>query len=394
MADPTMVSSITANTLDGGGRIDVDYRAQLVLNRESAAPFTSLMLNINTDSVVTNTFGAFEDRPNPKKGTISGAVAVGGGANIAVTVNLVADHGDRFKKGDIVIGKLAVAADATQTTVGIVTAVSSDALTVKPADPALIFAPLTDGDVLQIWGNSFAGGADASDPLATVPAKLTFYTQIFKDSYQVDKTQANNRLYGAPERDRLRAATEIAHLIEIEKAMLNGLGIQDTTNQTSPRGMIKGVIRQFTSNVLPYGATLTKAKLFHFMTTLHAPKYATDGKMSHRLCIVSADILEAINNIAEAVHQVTTIVTEYGVDITKMIYAGRTWDFVEDPVLSDLLPGYGVVFHPRYVKLREFRPTRLEANIQLPGYDCFKDQFLSELGLEITLEELGGVLKP
>jgi hypothetical protein len=52
------------------------------------------------------------------------------------------------------------------------------------------------------------------------------------------------------------------------------------------------------------------------------------------------------------------------------------------------------VLQPRYVKLREFRPTVLDANIQPNDADYFLDQFQTELGLEVQLEELHGIMKP
>lgn len=393
----TMVynQSFSTSSTTGGPRIDIDYRMQLVKQRESAAPFLSLMLNINSQSVNTSEFRGFETRPNPKKSAISGAVAEG--ATAGATVSVVVANAKYFAPGDIVKATGAsTGGDTTKTVTGRVTVVTTatNTLTVMPNDPTLIIAAMADGAILQVWGNSYAQGTGGATPKGTKPDLKTFYTQIFKNSYQVNRTQANNKLCGAPERDRLRGESEIEHMIEINKSLYNGDGTVDTETDTDPRTNITGVLNQFTSNIMSYGAELSEDELFDFMTTLHAPKYAPDGKMSKRLVMASADIIKWINKIAIAKAAPREMLTHYGVDVFKVTFANRTWEFVEDPILSDFLPGWAVVMHPRYVKVREFRPTRLEANIQDNDDDFYKDQFLTELGLEVYLEELGGIMRP
>jgi len=393
---PTVQYNTALNTGSGstGPRINIDYRTQLIRQRESAAPFLSLMLNINSEGTKTHIFKTFQTRPNPKRGTITGAVAQGGGAGLGVTVNVTAGQGSRFNIGDLVRGKTSQANGGAGLGVeGLITGITTDALTIAPNDPTLIMAAFNAGDDLQVWGNSYMQGSLSANPAATIPELKTFYTGIFKQDYRVDKTLDNDRLYGAPERDRVRGEKEIEHLVEIEKQLLNGTGVLDTTG-ASPRTTITGIINQISSNVLSYGGSMSSNALFDFMTAVHAPKYATDGKMSRRMVLCSADILSQINKIANSNQRTLDVTTVYGVDVSKLVWAGRTWDLIEDPVLSDFLPGWAVVFHPRYMKLREFRPTRLEANIQPNNADYIEDQFLTELGAEVMLEELHGLIHP
>lgn len=393
---PTVVynKSFSTSALTGGPRIDINYRMQLIKQRQSAAPFLNIMLNINNERAKTHEIRLFETRPNPKKALISGAVAAGASANATVTVNVATGKGTYFNVGDLVRAKSAVAPDADHTVSGIITAISTDALTVRPNDPAKTIAAMSDGDELQVWGNSFAQGTLSANPASTVPELKTFTTGIVKNAYQVNKTQANNRLYGAPERDRQRGEKEIEHLIEIEKQLLNGDGAVDTTNSNDPRTNILGLIPQFTSNVLSYGADLDEDEIFGFMSDLHAPKYAPDGNMAVRWVVASADVMSAIGKMALKRNQVVNVQKVFGMEVSTLVWPGRKWKFVEDPILSDFLPGWAIVFHPRYVFLREFRPTRLEANIQPNDADYFKDQFLTEVALETQLEELHGIIRP
>lgn len=394
--EPTIINTETSggfndSAAQGSERVNIDYRMQLIRQRESAAPFLSLMLNINSEPTLTHEFRIFETRPNPKKALTTTDEA--GGAT--GTWDMATGKGTYFQVGDI-LKPAGIVAGAGETLEAIVTSISSDAVTWKAntnTASAKTVVAVPTGTMIQIWGNSHAQGGLSAKTNATVPLRRAFYTQIFKHAYKVTKTHANNRLYGAPERDRIRGEKEIEHIIEIEKSLLWSDGVLDTSG-TEPRTTLTGLINQISSNVLEYGATLTSDLFFDFMTTVHAMKYATDGKMSRRLVIASSKVMSDVNKIALKTRQTLDVVQMYGVDVSKMVWAGRTWDFVEDPILSDFLDGYALVLQPRYVKLREFRPTVLDANIQPNDADYFLDQFMTELGLEVQLEELHGVIKP
>jgi hypothetical protein len=392
MNQPTIVSNFSTLSTAGGQRRDIDYRMQIVRQRESSAPFLTLMLNLNSDPTQTHQFRAFEERPNPKYGTITTAVAAGATANATVTVPVTSGNESYFSPGDVVKANTSVASTG-QTTYGIVTAIDTTAhtITVRPNDPAKIISSFNAGAIIASWGKSHAQGTLGASPNGAVPQMKEFYTQIFKHAYSVDKTQANDRLYGAPERDRARAAAEIEHVIEINKALINGDGSYDVTNSTSPRTNITGLFNQFTTNVFEYGDTLNEKTLFDAMTLIHAPKYAPDGNMAKRMVLASADIIKDINNMSISRYRPGTQLTMYGVNVFEVQFMNRTWQFIEDPNLSLLAPGAAIVFHPRYVRLREFRPTVLQPNIQPNDADYFLDQFLTEVGLEVTLEELGAV---
>jgi hypothetical protein len=388
----TELGGFNDSALQGAERVNIDYRMQLIRQRESAAPFLSLMLNINSEPTLTHEFRIFETRPNPQKALLASE----GAAGATSTWNVATGKGTYFQLGDILRGKDVTYDSATETQEAIITAITADALSVKAntnTAAAKTLPVIPAGTMIQVWGNSFAQGTLSAKTNATVPLRRAFYTQIFKHSYKVTKTHANNRLYGAPERDRLRGEKEIAHIIDIEKSLLQSDGILDTSG-TEPRTTLTGLINQISTNVLEYGSTLTDDLYFDFMTSVHNYRYATDGKLNRRLVIASSKVISDINKIALANRQVMDVTTLYGVDVSKMVWAGRIWDFVEDPILSDFLDGWAIVIQPRYIKLREFRPTVLDANIQPNDADYFLDQFMTELGLEVQLEELHGIIKP
>lgn len=398
VTEPTVIrnTAFSDSSGTGGPRVNIDYRMQLIRQRESAAPFLSFMLAMNSEATKTHQFGTFETRPNPGKALSAGAVAAGSGANATVTWAVATGKGSIFVPGTTVRPSISQPGTG-ETNVGIVVSISGDALTVRPNDPTKIICAITDADVIQDWGPSYAQGTTSPQVSGTVPTLKTFYTGISKHSYEVTKTHANNRLYGAPERDRLRGEREIDHLIALQKQLWYGDGIVDTTNDTHPRTTMSGIIGQITSNVFYYGSSLDLETLFSYMAVIHAPKYATDGNMNRRRVYASSNVLNDISLQILAKQMPGTAVTErqYGVDVmTVKWFNGRVWDFVEDPILSTYLPGWAIVMQPRYIKLREFRPTRLEANIQANDSDTFKDQFLTEFGLETQLEELHAVLRP
>jgi hypothetical protein len=44
------------------------------------------------------------------------------------------------------------------------------------------------------------------------------------------------------------------------------------------------------------------------------------------------------------------------------------------------------------VKLRPLRDTQLKENVQAPDYDGFKDEYISEIGLQVTHERKHALL--
>jgi len=184
---------------------------------------------------------------------------------------------------------------------------------------------------------------------------------------------------------QIRQSNSLPEKIALQKK------VKDTTTTGKPRYQQDGLIAQITSNVLEYGASLDQEELFGFMTDVHSPMYSGGNK---RMVLASADLLASVNNMATDAIRITTRDTTWGPNITEVQFAGKIWQFVEAPALSDRRPGWGIVIHPTYLKLRTLIPTRYEMNVQNPIDKFYKDGFYTVQAIEVRLEEVFGILKP
>lgn len=371
------------------GTQEIDFSRSLTLDHETETPLLTLVSKLKSEMTETNVFKFAIGRFAPRTSTVSGNVSAPG-TNTPATVNVATNTGVYFTEGDIVEFPMGTAG-ALQTTQGWVSAVSSDALTVYPYKTTLGLAPITDGDTIRRIASSMKEKSSGRSSSQTIPTVYTQYCNSFEDYFDVTRIQAINRQYTGPERTRLREEARKKHALDHEYAYFLSLLSQDTTTTGSARYEMSGLIEQFTSNVLTYGASLDQKALFAFMTLVHNPMYSGGVK---RMLLASGDLLGEINNLASPSLRITPKETTWGPSISEIQFAGKTWEILEAPVLSEARPGWGVVVHPMFLKKRVLQATKYEMNVQNPIDKFYKDGFYSVDAIENRLEEIGGLIKP
>lgn len=371
----------------GGPRIDIDYRTELIQLTPAAAPFISFMLNINTDNVQTHEFRAFEERPNPQFAQVA-TPGTEGAAGAAQTIVVASGRGKFFVPGNLIRFSVTRPPSSSYTNIGLITAISTDTLTVYPNDKTKILVQETTDDVIHVVGNSWKQGSNAAKTSMVVPDLRTFYTHIFQNTYQVPRTAASNRTYGIKELQRNLRYAQYQHKIDQNRALYYSTGQIDTSDD-QPRSTLTGLDSQIQSDrVFEYGSVLEEGEFFDAMTTVHEQAYG-EGNMQNRLVLSSSAVISDINKIALAKKAPITVLTRWGMNITQTVWMGnRIWSFIEDPTLTKVAQGDAYIIQPRYVSLREFQPTILKMNIQDNDYDGHKGQVLSEFGLELLLPEI------
>lgn len=396
MADVPVVTTGRPLDTTAGTTINIDFSSDLTLDHESEAPLITLLSKLKDEQVLTHEFKFAIGRFVPRTATIS-AGTVAGAVGAAVDITLT-DFGEYFLPGDVV----EVASDhddATHTSQLIVIEVSGDVLTVKAYDPATYGVCTTDtSDTIRVLGSAMKEGSSGRASRQTVPTVYQNYVESFEDYFDITRLQDKNRQYTDPERTRLREEVRKKHVIDQEFATLLHKKVKDITSGGSGGGaanraryQMDGLLPQLTVNSLSYGASLADTELFGFMTTIHNPMYSGGMK---RMVLASGDLLKEINLMASAAIRITTRDTTWGPTISEVQFAGKTWQFVETPSLTDARPGYGLVIHPGYLKRRTFTSTMYEMNVQNNIDKFIKDGFYSVNSLEVRLAEIMGVIKP
>jgi hypothetical protein len=309
----------------------------------------------------------------------------------------MSDNTEYFVPGDVIeiAGTSVVAPDATHTLQLYISAVTADtSLTVYPADPALGISAIPTGATVRRIAPAMIEGSSGTNSSQTVPTVYTQYCQSFEHYFDVTRIQAQNRQYTEPERSRLREEARQKHALDGEYAYFLSHKVLDTTitgTSGHPRYQMSGLLEQISSNVLEYGADLSDDELYNFMTTVHSPMYSAGMK---RLVLASGDLLASVNKLATEAIRISPEDSTWGPNITRLHFAGRIWDFVEAPTLSEARAGWGVVVHPMYMRRRPLIETEYEMNVQVPKSKFYQDGFYTVSAIEVRLEEVFGIICP
>ena len=391
-----------------GTTINVDFSKDLTLDHESEVPLLALLSKLRQEATLTSYFKFAVDRFIPRTVQLNAAFAGGSGAQ---TVTLVASGttapASYFTNYDLCEMEQGIESATVTSVVYVVSVTNTTQLSVRAYDPNKTISAIPSGANFRKIGStvpenaSYGSGAYYRPPVNTVPTVYTQYIQTFEDYYSVSRIQNTNRQYTDPERSRLREMARKKHAVDQEYSMFLAKKITTTTNiingmdasvdSTKPRATMSGLIEQLQTNVLSYGGALEPLELYNFMTAVHAPQYTGGNK---RIVLASADLLASVNNLASSALRVSIKDTTWGPNITTMQFAGRVWDFVEAPILSEARFGWGVVIHPMFLKRRNLIPTTFEMNVQNPIDKFYLDGFYTATAIEARMEEIFGLIKP
>ena len=394
---PVVYYNTPANTVTGN-TINVDFSSTLTKDHESETPLTALLTRLSSKPALTHQYKFPVGRFAPRTATVSALVAAS--AVAAASTILLSDYGEYFLPGDVIeIQNNSSNDDATHVSQGIVTAVSSDTLTVKAYDPATYGVSLIPaGAIVRVMFSAMMEGSSGRPSRQTIPTVYENYVQTFEDYYNVTNLQAQNRQYIMPERVRLREEKRIQHALDIENALWLAKKVKDVTSGGTYGGstykpvyQMDGIIAQISSNSLTYGASMSQDELFDFMRTMHSPQYSGGNR---RTVFASADLLAQVTKLPMSLVRISTTTTSWGLTITNTEFMGFNWQWILTPALTDARSGWGIVTHPQFMRLRPFIPTTFKMNVQGNKDNYFEDGFLTATSVEVTLEELFGVIKP
>lgn len=256
----------------------------------------------------------------------------------------------------------------------------------------------TATDNLHFIGNAAETGGLARDMLTTQAVQKYNNVQTFKEAFEVDRTAYKTRLYGGNEMVRLRKKKAIEHNRDQERGLW--FGRKDKVNATTHTGTPSGFIS--TQSWLMGG-------VFEFLSAGTA--YVNTGSMTesefHRLCaeirygaevknMFCAPYVRGVIN-SWGVEKLITIPsdTTYGIKVRRFLAGDIELNLMTNKLFYDMSDSSAVatgaynysrcsvILELEDLKLRVFEPTMLEVGIETPGKDSFKEQYLSDITLEL-----------
>lgn len=355
----------------------VDMSKKIALLKPEKAPLTVILKRMGTRPASNAIFNWLEDNLQARWSKANGAAT-------AETVKVPTGDGALFMTDDI------IKVPRTDEIMRVVS-VANDTLTVERAFGETEQAPIEDGDDLLIIGNARIEGGLGAEASTTVTATRFNYTQIFKTAVEVSKTQEATELYGGNDRAYQRNKKGIEHMEDLERAFIFGEKAEKYTG---------GQVRRTTGGVLSFLAsspTLEVASPEDFCQEA-MDEFLEDvfryGSQTKTL-FASSRLITRINQWAVDKLQVEMGEKTFGLAVSKYVSPHGILNIVKHPLLEGFYNGTGIILDLDNVKYRPLkgRDTKLETNIQPNDADYFKDQYLTEAGIEVKLPKTHAVIK-
>ena len=379
---PTMIQG-DANTAVtqavNASRLVIDMKDKIHLLEPSANPLTVFTKKAKSASCHNPKFEWLEDEATPVTTRVDNStdVATNGTA-------LIVDENSYFAIDDLV--KVQRTGEVFRVTA---LATDSETLTIARGWAGTTTAGegyvIVDNDSLTNLGGNFTENDGAGASLQTKLAEKYNYTEICRNPFGLSNTLMNSNAYGGDVLAYTTKARGIEHAKDIEmKALFGERAISSTAAQRS----MGGANYYISTNSKDFGGGIGSLDEI-FDAAEDDFRYGSKEKM----LMVSRQVASNISLLASDLLRVVPETKSFGIHVQKLITPHGIYNIVAHDLLEgDTYGGYAFVLDMNNVSYRflQNRDTKLITNIQTPGTDGRKDEYLTECGLEFILEQSHG----
>lgn len=365
-------------------QLALDFGDQIALLDPNENPYTLFMRMASKRRTVSYTFSWFEDRRKARFDTVDGTPNT-----TDTTINV--DHGSYYQQWDLW--------QNTRTgEVFRIDGVSSNALTVtRNIAPSGVGTgtAMNDADELMLVGTAQPENDTSKPARSDVPSKVSNLTQILRTPFEASETLRSSMFQLSPDEwGRQGKMKGIEHALDIESALLFGKK-SDTQPGSAHSRTTGGLLSFITTNQTDAGGDLSEAEFNAFMATA----FTAGGGSATKLALSSATAVGALNKFPASKQMTQNNEKTYGMDVTTYTSPFGTLKLVYHKLLRGAkYGGYLVLVDMANVSYRflandqQSRDTKLLTNRQANDQDGRKDEFLSEVGGEVRLQETHAVL--
>lgn len=352
---------------------------------EQKAPLNALIAGMKHQATDDPEFNWF-DKGSPVRFT---AINYSTGYNTTATT-LVVDSSAAFRADDLIRNQatnevMRVSADPTSATEVVVARGWGSTA-----------AAIVDNHDLFVVGTAIAEGARARSGLYNDPTKRYNYTQIFRYPLKLTNTAKATKLRTGQAWAEMKREALDMHTIDMERAMIWGVRNEDLTGN-EPKRSTGGILSFLSTNVTNISdGNLTQSAWLTFLKQLF--QYGSGEK----LCFCGNQFLMVINQMAEHYGsvQLQPNADVYGIAVIKYVTAFGTVYLKNHPLFNEITPHtkMGLFVEPKHIIYRPLKGNGVNRDTQYlksredNDEDCTKDEFLTEMGLEVQLEKVHGVL--
>lgn len=349
----------------------LDFSKAIAMLDPDQSPFIVLTQKLTKQKTVDPEFYWFEDEYMPKWDKIN---CVGGYA--AGATSIVVDHAEYFWVGSNV--KVVRTGEVFRVTSIVL---STDTLTVKRGIGSVAAAIINDNDDLLVLASSYPEGARSRDTRATKKTKDFNYCQIMRTPVQGTRTNEQTELRGGPDRPTQRKKIGVEHETYMENQFLFGLRYEDLVTNTEPERMTGGVYEYLNQNIVSVAGGILTEPVWEAWLRDHAFLHGSKKKV-----VLAAPIFVSVLSLWGAGKIVKSEKDKsLGIVITDYISPHGEVKLVTTRSLSgDIYGGDALAldFEDDCIAYRYIQDTIMKTNIQENDADGWKDEYLTECGLQ------------
>lgn len=362
-------------------------------NPNGTAPMYALMGKMADEAVDDPEF-AWWDEPNDLvrlqlndgTGMVAGdTVFVVDSADPSATTDVPWGNATHLKPGDLLLVENPTEPPGATNEIIMVTAVTSATqFSAARGQAGTTAGAIADDAWFLKIGSAYAEGTNAPDATTRNPIKYYNYCQIFKSAYEATRTASKTKARTGDVLANDRKRKIFDHSRDLELALMFGQRYETTGSNGKPLRFFGG-LRDF----IP----LTNTTIFDGTTSL--TDYLTASTMvfnwdspagDERILFCGNGYLNTLNLLAKqyGTIQFQGTIKNFGMELTKFVMPQGTFYLKTHPLMNrhSQYTYSAFIIDPSSIRWRYITDTMFEDNIQTPGQDAKKGQWLTEGGPE------------
>lgn len=349
--------------------LETDMRERILELEPDASPLLILSKKANPEVAINPKFAWFEDRLNARFDTLS-AEKTSGETTLPVTTKTIWAADDLMYV--VRTAEMVRVVSMSEANASVVRGVGSTAATIKTTD-----------EIIRIGSAAEEGAAD-KPARSRNPTEVTNYCEIFREPIDETATALATRNRTSP-RDWDRASNHagIEHAKDIEYHAMFGRPSINTSG-TNPRRTTGGFNYFATQNITDVGGEMTEPEFWAALTPTF--RYGSSTK----LMVASANFMSLVTQFPRSKTLVTSPAPSetYGIHLVSLITPhGKRLNVVTHYLLEGVeLSKQAWIIDLANIGYKYLngdmgnRDTHIRHEIQAPGVDGRKDEYMTECG--------------
>lgn len=339
-------------------------------------PFTTFLQQLSKVKTGWPEFKALEDDVLPRFDAVVGAGGTAATFNVAT--------GTKFRPADIII------ATRTGEQMRVETVAANALTTTRGSTPVA----LVDTDEILIAGSAQPEGDLSRIPVSVEPVPVLNYTQILRRSWELTGTAyASENMTDPHDWDYQAKKIGIEHKRDMERTLLFGVPSKIVASNGQPLRTTGGLFYWIKTNQMDAGGGFSEDELNTFSRTVF--KYGAKRKVLMGSPLATG----VLNTFPMSKVRIGQSEKKYGINVTTFVSAFGELGLVTNWEMEGSKYGGVLVAYDqsniRYRYLQNSKANRdshVNTSIQAPDADTRRDEWLTEMGLEVSLEKTAGIV--